>query len=279
MQTAMVRFAVCSLLLMTHAISAATAAAGAPDRFCYSYLFRNDTAATANDLHIGFEDPGGSGAVSDIYLGPDNPFISVTLSSNASPSGTAQTDIAYSNGSASPGELVRIGFCNRVSRMRGVPTWTLDSVPVQPDPQVLGIEWEWRTPRSLKVAVFNDRPVTMTVTSLYLYDAALALSTEALAPDAATGMVPVVNLSEDVLVLAPNSTHMIEVTFGSGGLNSQAASAMQVAEVVSADYAITPNHPYVLGMVSAPIDDLGDESQLILQAYSPQAVYMPLVVR
>ena len=141
MQIATVRFAFCSLLMLVQSVAvpatasattasgvAATTTAALQDRFCYSYIFRNYTAEDANDLHIGFEDPGGSGAVSDVYLGPDNPFISVTLSSSTNPSGTAQTAIAYSNGKVSPGEAARISFCNRVSKMRSVPSWTLPSL-------------------------------------------------------------------------------------------------------------------------------------------------------
>ncbi len=289
MQIATVRFAFCSLLMLVQSVAvpatasattasavAATATAALQDRFCYSYIFRNYTAEDANDLHIGFEDPGGSGAVSDVYLGPDNPFISVTLSSSTNPSGTAQTAIAYSNGKVSPGEAARISFCNRVSKMRSVPSWTLDGAAIQPDPHMLGIDWQWNTLKTLKVALFNDQAVTMTVTSLFMYDASVALSSEDLTPDAATGMAPVVNLSEDALVLAPNSVQTVEVTFGALGL---AQNFAERANGVMTNYAVSPNHPYVLGVVSAPIDDLGDETQLILQAYSPQAVYLPLVVR
>ena len=277
MQTAMVRFALCGLLMaLAHSANSppmASAATAPPDRFCYSYLFRNDTAADANDLHIGFSDPSGSGVVSDVYLGPDNPFISVTLASSVNVSGPVNTSIDYTNGTVSPGESAHIGFCNRASKMRSTPYWTLNGAAVKPNPLMLGIEWQWSDLKTLKVALFNDQAVTMTVTSFWLYDASIALSSEVLVPAAEAGMQPVVNLSEDALVLAPNSTQTLQVKFGTS------ANAANSAEALITDYAISPNHPFVLGIASAPVDDLNDETQLILQAYSPQAAYLPMVVR
>jgi len=89
--------------------------------------------------------------------------------------------------------------------------------------------------------------------------AALPQTTDALSPDATSGMELVANLGEDVLLLPPNTAHVFNAVLG-------------------ADTVIA-NHPYVLNLTSAPSEDLGDETLLMLQADSPQAIFMPLLVR
>ena len=275
MRTRLVRFASCGVLMAlsataTHALPhpARAAALAAQDRFCYSWLLRNNTAGDVSGLNLSFGDPSGSGSASDLYIGPDNPFIGVTVSPSVRANVTA---IHLFGGSLAFAEVARVGFCNNAPNGISSFVWESNGSAVQPKPHTLGLQWDWSTPRKLSVRLTNTNAETMTVTSLWLYEPPQALETADLAKTATSGMQLIANLSEDALSLAPNSTETFDVLFG--------ASTSLHAQTINTAFMPAPNRPFMLEAIYAPQDDLSDESSLLVQGYSPLASYLPVVLR
>jgi hypothetical protein len=282
MRTRLVRFASCGLLMAlsvtaTHALPQAARAAplaeatATQDRFCYSWLLRNNTAEDVNGVNVNFADPSGSGSASDVYAGPDNPFTAATLSSSINPSNTALTAIKLFSGSLAAGDVARVGFCNRAPNAISPFVWTTNDVEVQPQPRTLGLQWEWSTPRKLRVRLANTNAETMTVTALWLYEPPQALETADLAKTATSSMQLIANLSEDALSLAPNSTETFDVQFG--------PSPSLLAQTINTAFVPKPDQPFMLETTYAPQDDLSAESSMLVQGYSPRASYLPVVLR
>ena len=249
-----------------------TAWAGAPpvayaaqvptNPFCYSWSFKNYTANDATGLEANFSDPSGSGSVSDVYTDTGHPFGMVTLASSVDMSGTAFTRVDYSNGAVPTSDEARLGFCRHTGNTTTNFSWKGGSGDAQPAPRTLGVIWQWSKLGQLDVQLTNPQAMTMSVTSLWLYDAADGLAPADMTLAATTGLQPVANLGEDVLTLAPGTSQTMTVQFGT-----------------HSDVAPQSGHPFVLAAIFAPEDDLGDESVLMLQAFSPQAVYLPLLMK
>ena len=278
MRTTLVRFASCSLLMalsatLTHALprTALAAPSATQDRFCYSWSFSNNTADEVSGLTINFTDPSGSGSVSDLYSGPDNPFAGSTLSSSTNPSNTALTSIKLFSGSLSAGDMARVAFCNNAPNGIAPFAWEANGATVQPRPRTLGLQWEWSTPRKLTVRLSNTQAETMTVTALWLYEPPQLLETADLDAHAASSMQLVANLAEDAFSLAPNSTETFEVLFG-------ASQAVQ-AQTINTAFVPAPDQPFMLEATYAPEEDLNEEGHMLVQGYSPRASYLPVVLR
>jgi hypothetical protein len=236
-------------------------------RFCYSWSFANNTADEVTGLGVSFSDPSGSGGVSDIYGGPDNPFEGVTVSSSTNPSNTAVTSIQFISGSLAAGDVARVGFCNNAPN--GIAPFSWEGV--QPGPRTLGLQWQWGSPRKLTVSLTNTQAETMTVTALWLYEPPQVLETNDLDAGVSSSTQLVANLAEDALSIAPNATETFEVTFG-------ATQALQ-AQSISTSFVPTPDQPFILEATYAPEEDLNDEGRMLVQGYSPKASYLPVVLK
>ena len=245
------------------AAHAAPRAAEVPvNPFCYSWTFRNYTAIDADGLTANFTDASGSGSVSEVYTDTGHPFSSVVLTRSQEPSGAAATRINYSGGVVPASDEARVGFCRHTGDTAAQFSWKGGSGDAQPAPRTLGVIWQWSKLGQLTVALTNQQAITLGVTSLWLYDAADGLTPAEMTLDATTGLQPVANLGEDVLTLAPGTSQTMTVQFGTHN-----------------DIVPQSGHPFVLVTIFAPEDDLGDESVIMLQAFSPQAVYLPLLMK
>jgi hypothetical protein len=278
MRTRLVRFVSCGVLMAlsvtaTHALPQAARAASlaTPNRFCYSWLLRNNTADEVNGVNATFSGPAGSEGASDIYAGPDNPFTSATLASSTNPSNTVITSISLVSGSLAAGDVARVGFCNNTPNGILPLTWSVNGATVQPRPRTLGLQWDWRTPRKLSVRLTNTEATTLTVTALWLYEPPQILQTADLAKAAVSGMQLIANLSEDALSIAPNSTETFDVQFG-------ASTALQ-AQTINTAFVPAPDQPFMLEATYAPEADLSEESSMLVQGYSPRASYLPIAIR
>ena len=278
MRTRLIRLASCSLLMalsatLQHALprTALAAQTAAQDRFCYSWSFSNNTADEVNGLNIAFTDPSGLGSISDIYAGPDNPFTSFALSSSTNLSNTAITSLKLISGSLAAGDSARVAFCNNAPNGLSPFAWSLDGAKVQPSPRTLGLQWEWRAPRKLKVSLTNTAAETMTLTALWLYEPPQQLETTDLDAQVASSVQLIANLAEDAISLAPNGTETFEVQFG-------ASTALQ-AQTINTAFVPSPDQPFILEATYAPEDDLAEEGRMLVQGYSPLASYLPIVLR
>jgi hypothetical protein len=264
-----------ALVANANGAPAAHAATEPQGRFCYTWSLRNFTGDDANDLHVRLR---GIKAINAAYDETDNPF-GQPISTSAYIAATDVYSLSFAGSTAADADQIRVGVCSDANTLRlAEPAadaiyWTKDGTRVAPTPDFLGVMWQWSSPKNLQVQLFNDTPMTMTVTSLWMYDALGELAVNELAPDATTGMQPVVNLSEDVLAIAPNSAQKIDVTFGVAdpGANSP--------EAVSTGYVPLPNQPFVVQVAFAPEDDLSAESSLVVQGFSPLGVYLPVVLK
>ena len=242
---------------------AAPAAANVPeDPFCYSWTFRNYTADDANGLEAIFVDPSDTSVASGIYTGTGHPFNTVVLTHTMTSSNTATTRLDYSDGVVAMADQARVGFCNQAANSQPTFAWSNNDSVVQPAPRTLGVIWQWSKSGQFSVQLTNPQALTMSVTSLWLYEAESALTPEEMTLDATSGMQPVANLSDELLTLSPNLSQTLEVQFDS-----------------ASGFAPQPNHPFILAATFAPEEDLSDESGLMLQAYSPQTAYLPVTMK
>ena len=259
---------VAGLAVCSQSASAPTVANAAPpaaevpaNPFCYSWTFRNYTAIDADGLGADFIDSSGSGGVTEVYTSTGHPFGTVILTSSQD-SSVVTTNVSYSDGVVSAADEARVGFCRHTGDTLTHFSWKGGGGDAQPLPRTLGVVWQWSKLGQLSVTLTNQQPITLSVTSLWLYDAADGLAPTDMTLAATTGLQPVVNLGEDVLTLAPSASQTFTVQFGT-----------------TSDFVPQASHPFILAATFAPEDDLSDEGVLMLQAFSPQAVYMPLLTK
>ncbi len=125
-----------------------------PSLYCYNWDFVNGTGQPANDLHLMLNGPT---RLSDVYLGPLNPFGPPDPRSGYDGT-TGAYHLWWSGAVVVPGGVVHVGFCTDrplvdFPAVGGLPPhyWTWDGAPIGgPAPiPVPGFAWDWAPNGSL----------------------------------------------------------------------------------------------------------------------------------
>jgi hypothetical protein len=244
------------------------------DRYCYSWDFTNNTGQDVNDLHIRLT---GIQTVTNVYMGPENPFGAPDASSGYD-AGTNTYTLNFGNAIVPDGETAQVGLCTSqpvLALDEGGPapfTWTVDGVSQAAQPLFTGLAWHWLNRNHLQVQLTNNPQVSMTLMSLNLLDAGDKLGLDDLNDPVVSGLPMVSEFAPDPVPLDPGATSSFDVFFELPVVtgNPQASTAA----------LLEPNHPYVLEAVLAAQDDPGNTIHLYSQTLSPlAAVYVPIAVK
>jgi hypothetical protein len=239
-------------------------------RYCYNWDFQNTTDQDADDLHIELT---GISAVGDVYAGPLNPFTQYTVTASA-----GKLTLDFGGGTVIPGDIAHIGLCSPTPLLRlatggALPPfqWTANGAPLQPSPMFVGLQWSWQDRRNLRVQLFNDQPVTVTLMSLNLLDAGEPLSLDDLSADIANQLPMATEVITEPRTLAPGESSFFDVFFD---LTLTGAHVFQPLGSPPAS-----SQPFVLQVEVAAEDDPGNTAHLYAQGLALPLVYMPAVLR
>ncbi len=243
------------------------------DRYCYTWQVFNGTGQDADDLHVRLQSIVN---VSQVYTGSYNSFGPADSSSGYD-SAADVYKLNFSNATVAAAETMLVGLCSDHGTLALGPSnpspiyWSANSVPLDPAPLFVGLNWDWRKPHSLNIGLVNSGNMTVTLLSLYVLDPGTKLALEDLNGDVASGLAPVSDMtSGDVSQLLPGSTTYFTVTFDDSGSSFLPGHAP----------LLEPKHPYIVEAVFQDWNDPGSVWSLYSQGLSPLAeMFLPAVLR
>ena len=133
-----------------------------PPLYCYNWDFVNNTGVAVNDLHIAIRGPN---VLSDVYMGPLNPFGGPGPGAGYTPTGLYT--LSYSGAIVQPGGSVHTGFCSDTPAVLMTVTWTLNDLPVGQTVPVPGWQWNWQAGGGgFQIGLTDSTTSPMTVVAL-----------------------------------------------------------------------------------------------------------------
>lgn len=133
-----------------------------PPDYCYNWDFVNDTGMAVNDLHIVMRGPR---VLSDVYMGPLNPFGGPGPGSGFDAM-TGLYTLAYNGVTIPPGGTVHTGFCSDNPIVSMTVTWTLNGAPVGQPVPVPGWQWNAQPGGGTQIGLTNPTASPMAIVAV-----------------------------------------------------------------------------------------------------------------